>query len=83
MVDYLRWLWSLCDSYNFLLILTGHSFDVGQAVSEVGGEQLGGAYEEQSREEDLSCVEAEMGVFDITSQTPSSMPAAKEKQKEA
>ena len=53
-----------------LLILTGHSFDVGQAVSEEGGEQLGGADEEQSRE-DLSCVEAEMGVFDITCQTPS------------
>ena len=49
---------------------------MGKAVSEVGGEQLGGADEEQSRGEDLSCVEVEMGVFDITSQTPSSMPAA-------
>ena len=54
---------------------TGHSFDVGQAVSEVGGEELGGADEEQSRGEDLSSVEAEMGVFDITNQMPSSLPA--------
>ena len=56
---------------------TGLSFDVGLASSEVGGEeQLGGADEVQSRE-DLSCVEAEMGISDITaSQTPLSMPAA-------
>ena len=57
---------------------TGLSFDVGLASSEVGGEEqlAGGADEVQSRE-DLSCVEAEMGISDITaSQTPMSMPAA-------
>ena len=47
----------------------GDRVDVGQAVGEVGGEQHDEAGTEELSREDLSFVEAEMGISSITSQT--------------
>lgn len=54
----------------------GDRVDVGQTVGEVGGEQHDEAADEELSREDLSCVEAEMWILIITSQTPIFRPTA-------